>query len=78
MDPCSAAVITELGEKLDIMGLIDFVDDLTQEALDNLREGKRESFPDLYKDILEVRNLIESVYEKKYGEKLVWKTTFQE
>ena len=75
MDPCTAMVISKMGEDLDIFGLAELSSDLIFELEEEARiNTNAERIVELHKDIFEIRSIIENSYEKKYGEKLVWKS----
>ena len=75
MDPCTAVVISKMEEDLDVFSLVDFSADLIAETLEEIKTATNmEHAAQLHKDIFEIRSVIERTYEKKYGEKLVWKS----
>ena len=75
MDPCTAAVISKMEEDLDLLGLIDFSSDLISELLELNKDPKNlEVISEMHRDLFSIRNIVEQVYEKKYGEKLIWKS----
>ena len=74
MDPCTAAVIAKMEEDLDVLSLVDFSSDLIAETVEEIKTATNmEHAAQIHKEIFEIRAVIERTYEKKYGQKIVWK-----
>jgi hypothetical protein len=75
MDLYTAIIVSEMEDKEDLLGLIEYSTDLIAELMDEVNLKNVERAVELHHDIFEIREVIDRMYEKIYGKKPAWKST---